>query len=422
MQFKVWQTIAVPVIIAFLLVLLEIPFSDWRSNATLSLASGVAALSLMAWSAILSSRWSLVESALGGLDRVYQAHKWMGIWALGFASYHLIFKADLDAWETASIISLPSGARRFVRQLSYVVLVFIVLLALNRKIPYSQWRWWHKLSGPLFIVVILHWLSFPSPIALMSLAGIWLAAVSLLAVIAVAYKLFFYPFIAKHHEYEVTTVSPGEGRSLRLTLAPVRKPIEFIPGQFGFLCMKEDGLREPHPFTLASGNTLDGKVEFLIRELGDYTHELAARVQPGMRADIYAPYGRFTRPVGADQEIWIGAGVGISPFVSWLKDDSAAEFQRVTLYYFSSPGREFPSSAALADMAAQRGAHYVPISGRSEHVRFQEQLAALAETHGAKGLSISYCGPEELLQEILRQMKTLGIPETCLQHEFFEFR
>ena len=422
MRFRVWQAIVLPVIIAFVTVALAVPLGDWMTNATMSLASGVAAFSLMAWSAILASRWAAIETALGGLDRVYQAHKWMGIWALGFASFHLVFKADLESWDTASIISLPSAATRLVRQLSYVVLVFIVVLALNRKIPYSQWRWWHKLSGPLFLVVILHWLSFSSPIALASPAGIWLAAISLLAIAAAVYKLLLYPFIAKHGEYEVTGVHRGEGRAMRLTLAPVRHPVAFEPGQFGFLRMKEDGLREPHPFTIASGKTADGEVEFLIRELGDYTRDLAAKVQPGMHADIYAPYGRFTRPTHVGKEIWIGAGVGISPFVSWLQDDDASGFEHITLYYFSSPGREFPSSATLADIATQRGAHLVPISGMAEHVRFQEQLSAIAQSQDPSSLSISYCGPKELLQEIRLQMKTLGIPEACLQHEFFEFR
>lgn len=422
MYLRTWQAVALPVAIAFVLGMLEVPTIDWASSAAWSLASGVAGLSLMAWSAILSSRWPLIETGLGGLDRVYQAHKWMGIWALGFASFHLVFKADLKAWETVSIITLPPGITRLVRQLSYVVLVFIVVLALNRKIPYSQWRLWHKLSGPMFLVVVLHWLSFASPVKLLSPAGIWLAAVSALAVVAAGYKLLLYPFFAKHGEYQVTSVTPGEGRAILLKLSPVHKPVKFEPGQFGFLRMKEDGLREPHPFTIATGNTTDGNVEFLIRELGDYTRELAAKVQPGMYADIYAPYGRFMRPVSAETEIWIGAGVGISPFVSWLKNGDTSRFDNVTLFYFASPGRQFPSAETLAEMAARRGARFVPIASKVERTQFPEQFAALVKARNENSLSISYCGPIELLQDIRQQMKALKVPETCLQHEFFEFR
>src|SRR5690606_16505473 len=107
---------------------------------------------------------------------------------------------------------------RLVRQLSYVALVFIVVLALNRKIPYNQWRWWHKLSGPLFLIVVAHWLSFPSPIKLTSPAGLWLALTSTLAIVAALYKLLLYPFLARHGEYEVVGVLPGAGGAVHLSL------------------------------------------------------------------------------------------------------------------------------------------------------------------------------------------------------------
>src|SRR5690606_35874391 len=186
-------------------------------------------------------------------------------------------------------------------------------------------------------------LSFPSPIKLTSPAGLWLALTSTLAIVAALYKLLLYPFLARHGEYEVVGALPGAGGAVHLSLAPVRNPVDFEPGQFGFLCMKEDGLREPHPFTIASGKAADGRVDFLIRNLGDYTQKLTATVQVGMHADIYAPHGRFRRPDNDRREIWIGGGVGISPFVSWLQDEAATNFDRVTLFYFFSPGREFPS-------------------------------------------------------------------------------
>src|SRR5690606_6804181 len=82
MALKTWQAVSIPVAVGFVLVAAEIPTETWITPAAFSLASGVAALSLMAWAAILASRTSVVESALGGLDRVYRTHKWMGIWAL----------------------------------------------------------------------------------------------------------------------------------------------------------------------------------------------------------------------------------------------------------------------------------------------------------------------------------------------------
>jgi predicted ferric reductase len=252
MRIRNWQAPLLPAIGSFAAVATAVPFTTWWSTATLSLASGVSALALMAAAAILAARWPPVEGWFGGLDRVYQAHKWLGIWALVFASTHLLFKAGIPAWEAAAIVALPSGVTRFVRQLSFLALMFIIVLALNRNIPYGRWRWWHKTSGPLFLVVVAHALSIKSPITLDSPAGAWVAGLSAFGIGAALYKLLLYPMLARHAEYRVLDVSVGEG-TLHMRLEPVRHPVAFTEGQFGFLRMNEDGLREPHPFTIASG-------------------------------------------------------------------------------------------------------------------------------------------------------------------------
>src|SRR5690606_38547725 len=122
----------------------------------------------------------------------------------------------------------------------------------------------------------------------------------------------------------------------------------------------EDGLREPHPFTIASGK--DGRVHFVVRALGDYTGKLVAQTVPGMHAEIYGPYGRFERRPAA-REVWIAGGVGITPFISWLTDPSAKRFDDVTFFYFFTPGREFPSAELIHRLAEERGVAFVPIPG-----------------------------------------------------------
>lgn len=421
MRIRSWQAVLVLATVSFMLVLAEVPRSDWLTPAAWSLASGVTAFSLMGAAALLGGRWRFVEAGFGGLDRVYQVHKWLGVWALGFASFHLVFKAGMEGWDTASILSLPPFFTRLVRQLSFVALMLIVMLALNRKIPYSTWRWWHKLSGPLFLVVILHWLSFKSPIALADAAGAWLAIVATLGVTAAAYKLLLYPLLSRHAEYRVTAVSPGAA-AVRLELSPVRRPVPFTAGQFAFLSMKEDGLREPHPFTIAGGNDASGSLHLVIRSLGDYTQKLLERAKAGMHAELYAPWGKFKRRVTAKREVWIGAGVGISPFIAWLADSQAEGFDRVTLFYFFTPGREFPPVDVLDGMARGRGAEFVPVPGGPTDPAFVAQFAEIVRRAGAGSVEISFCGPQGLLDAIRARMREHAIPPANLRHEFFEFR
>lgn len=418
MHFKTWHVIGLIAAVSLAVTMQEVTRDTRFTLEALSLAAGVTALSLMGAAAFLGGRFKIVESLFGGLDRVYLTHKWLGIWALAFASFHFAFAAEHDAWITMPILELPRFATRLVRQLAFLALMLIVLLALNRNIPYRVWRWWHKLSGPLFLIVVLHWLSFRSPIALGEPAGIWLAAMSAAGIAGAGYKLLLYPFVARHGLYRVVAVSPGPS-AMHLELEPVQRPIAFNPGQFGFLRMKEDGLREPHPFTIASGS--DGRVHFVIRALGDYTRELVARTVPGMHAEIYGPYGRFERRPAA-REVWIAGGVGITPFISWLTDPKAERFENVTLFYFFTPGREFPSAEVIRELAGERGAACVPVADGPSSSDFAEHLGRIAAAGDPKEVVVSFCGPAALLDAIREPIRATGIPDSKLRYEHVEFR
>lgn len=419
MAVKSWQAISSIVFITAITVLMQIPSETWVTAASASLILGASSLACMAVSCILASRWRGVEWLFGGLDRMYEAHKWIAIWALVFAVYHFVFKAKLNSWDLVPILELSRGWTRLVRQLSFVALGTIVLLALNRNIPYGNWRWLHKLSGPLFLIVILHWLSFKSPITLTSPAGIWLALLCTVGVIAALYKMVLYPFIAKAGEYKLVSISHGKA-AVHLEFEPVRNGFPFVAGQFAFISLKESGLREPHPFTLANANTDTGNIHFVIRALGDYTKKLSEQVKVGMLADIYAPYGKFKRTPGAEREIWIGAGVGISPFISWLQDKTIGNFERATLVYCFDPSRAFPSVERMQEMTNNPGAQFVANPSGSKALA--ETIYQAASEVDPKCVHISFCGPKGLLKRVQELMKENGIPAKNMHYEFFDFR
>jgi Predicted ferric reductase len=416
------RSLIIPVVlISFGLSALAVPSGTWPSTGMLSLGSGVAALSLMALAAVLGARWKAVESLFGGLDRVYETHKWLGIWALVFASVHLVFKAGAQGWEAAPIVALPGAVTRLVRQLSYVALVVIVVLALNRKIPYRRWRWWHKLSGPLFLVVVSHWLSFKSPIVLASPAGVWLAALAAFGTAGAFYKLLLYPFLSCHARYRLDAVSSGGG-AVHLQLTPLGRAIPFEPGQFAFLSFEQEGLREPHPFTIACAGGDDGGIAFMVRASGDYTERLVREAKAGLVAEVYAPFGRFRREAGAGKEIWIAGGVGVTPFLSWLQDAEAPGLEQATFFHFYTPGRELPDAVDITELAARRGVELMEIATGPGDAAFRRRFAAVVAEAGAAGVQIYFCGPAGLLKQVRRLMRETGVGEARLRHELFEFR
>ena len=421
--FRVGASTLVPLLVlaSFGALLAGLPAGHRWVMGSLGLGAGISAVALMGAAAVLAARWPWVESLFGGLDRVYEVHKWLGVWALVFASVHLVLQSGHDGWDVAPILQLPRPATRMLRQLSFVVVMVIVLLALNRNIPYRVWRWWHKLSGPLFLIVVLHWLSFRSPIALGSPAGMWLASLSALAVLAAAYKLLLYPALSRHAEYRLESVSSND-TAVYLQFVPVGKAIPFVAGQFAFVAFKREGLREPHPYTIASAAGADGRIAFMVRSLGDYTSRLVRQVQPGFLADVYAPFGRFRRQPDGRSEIWIAGGVGITPFLAWLQDDAPARSVPVALFNFSTPGRELPGAIDLPALAASRGVDLMEVTTGPSTPAFRERFAAIVAQAGPGGVQVNVCGPKGLLDAVRAQMREHGVDERNLRHELFAFR
>lgn len=417
MTIKTWHAICATTLISAITVLHQVPPSTWATSATASLTAGVISLACMAIACILASRWGFIENLFGGLDRVYETHKWLGICALIFAAYHFIFKAKLGVWDTAPILELSKYWTRMVRQLSFIALGFIVLLSLNRNIPYRVWRWWHKLSGPLFIIVILHWLSFESPIRLNSPAGIWLGLLCTAGVIAAFYKLFLYKLVSPGGTYEIVAIDKGK-RTVHLELKPSKRGFRFEAGQFGFLSIMEKGLREPHPFSIASANTDDGRIHFIIRALGDYTQKLYEQVRVGMLADVRAPHGRFKRPKNASKEIWIGAGVGITPFISWLKDHS--DNTKAQLIYCFDPNNVFPALELVQEFAEEAKIPLIPNPSGSDNLA--KAIHEAATETDPSSIHISFCGPKGLLAHVKELMSDAKIPKKNIHYELFEFR
>ena len=89
-------------------------------------------------------------------------------------------------------------------------------------------------------------------------------------------------------------------------------------GQFAFVTLdKGEGA---HPFTIASAwDATTRSILFISKALGDYTRDLPKAVEVGHDVIVEGPYGQFTFDDDKTHQIWIGAGIGITPFIARLK-------------------------------------------------------------------------------------------------------
>ena len=205
---------------------------------------------LMTASIWLSTRPRFAESFFGGLDRMYQIHKFCGIFAGLLVLAHFASVPDklshFDAAQRGDFFpSVPLGITAFV------LLILSLALALNRKISYSKWRNPHKAMGLVYILAIGHFVT--APIVFFDKfgpSGYMLMAAAIIGVISLFYSLF-----GMNRKtaltYKIDAVNRLE-RATELVLSPLDKPITFKPGQFAFVEVQGKGWLEPHPFTISS--------------------------------------------------------------------------------------------------------------------------------------------------------------------------
>ena len=101
-------------------------------------------------------------------------------------------------------------------------------------------------------------------------------------------------------------------------LQPVGQPFSFEPGQFIFLAFGGVNGWQRHPFSVASAPA-ERRLEVSVRAVGDYTRDLHDKLKPGTPAKAAGPFGGFDYRGGGQHQIWIAGGIGITPFMSWIR-------------------------------------------------------------------------------------------------------
>jgi len=142
--------------------------------------------------------------------------------------------------------------------------------------------------------------------------------------------LRYFLYAGKQVQIVSCTVRPGKddtpaGGLVYLQISQPPKLWTFHPGMYAFLCMPEYAPLQWHPFTICSGDK-DTTVDFLIAGVGDWTRELGRRAMLARKEGVAMPKVGIDGPYAAPTMsalsknvlIAVGAGVGITPFLSLM--------------------------------------------------------------------------------------------------------
>ncbi len=376
---------------------------------------------LMACSLFLATRPKWAEKYFGGLDKMYITHRHTGTAALLLIFVHVL---------TVPISTTGWRLGNYLAVISFAGIVSIVLITLAPRIPfwnrlagadYEDWKKLKRWIGIFFILGFFHSLTVDALDARIAIT--WTMLFFIIGTASYLYTEVFSGILKKSLPYRVDAVRHPNNSSTEVTLRAKKNPIKKQrAGQFLFVRFPSDkALDESHPFTISSAPAED-VLRLTIKASGNFTRELFAKLREGTDAVIEGAYGMFDYKRGGQKQIWIAGGIGLTPFLSFIRDMNGSLAHDVDFYYTVRHPEEalFLDEIRAADDRNPR---------LKTHIRFSATEGSLTMEHILKNVNgdvsdyhVYLCGPLPMIQAFEKKFLELGLPKGQIHFEEFNFR
>lgn len=190
--------------------------------------------------------------------------------------------------------------------------------------------------------------------------------------------------------------------------------------------MTSDRKEGAHPYTIASAwNPSVKTIRVIVKALGEHTRKVFDTVSRGTAVTLEGPYGCFTFDDDAPTQIWIGAGIGITPFVGRLEaiahaDTSDCNAKRIMLFHPTAQEDEAALALLRRDAQAAGVALHIIVEAKDGFLTGDHIRASCAEWREA---SIWFCGPSRFGRALQADFAAKGFDVRRRFHqELFEMR
>lgn len=401
--------------------------------------SGIVAMGMMAVSLLFALRSTAMEPYVGGLDKSYRLHKWLGVAALVMIVFHWLW-VQKPSWlvslftigeplrapnEPRSLLTPTlfrnlQGSAIGVGNVSFYAAVILIVLALVKWFPYRRFIQTHRFLAVVYLALIFH------SIVLLK-AAYWTYAIAyviaaLMAAGAAAAIYMLFKRVGRTRQAvgkieSVTQHQDGEIVAVRVCLTD-RWPGHHA-GQFAFVRFKER--EEPHPFTISSSWQGDGMLSFVIKGLGDYTRALTSALSVGSLVTVEGPYGQFNFSGRHHQrQIWVSAGIGITPFISRMQHLAAHSDGRIIDLFHATSDSDVRYHEGLAKLAARAGVRlHVWVGTEQGRLGTEQIMRTVPEWRES---DVWFCGPVNFGKALWRDFRAAGLSPVDFHQELFHFR
>jgi predicted ferric reductase len=404
--------------------------------------TGFIAIAAMSIAMVLATRPRSIEYPLGGLDKMYRLHKWLGIAALIVAVIHWLWAQGAKwavgwGWlarpqhrsgppaEAFGVVEQffrhQRGLAETVGEWAFYAAVVLIVLALVQRFPYRLFVKMHKWLAFVYLALVFHtvvlmkfdyWTEPVGPlIALLLVAGTISALIVLLGRVGARRQV-------QGHIESLTYYPELRGLETAIALQPGWQGHK--AGQFAFVT--SDEAEGAHPYTIASAwDDQTRRIVFVTKDLGDYTRKLHERLKVGAAVKVEGPYGCFTFDDQTSRQIWVGAGIGITPFIARMKQLAQRPDQQKPIDLFH-PTRDFSQAAIdklTADAKAANVRLHLLVNGRDGRLDGEQIRILLPDWRDA---SVWFCGPSQFGQSLRKDLIAHGLAPHRFHQELFQMR
>jgi len=375
---------------------------------------------LMAYALFLSTRPRWAEKFFGGLDKMYIAHRRAATTAFLLIFVHVLTVPISANWRLGNYLAV----------IAFAGIVATVLVTLAPRISYLSWltggdyEGWKKLKrfiGIFFILAFIHSLTVDALDARIAIT--WTMIFFIIGTVSYLYTEIFGRYLKKYRPYTVTAVKHPNQFVTEVTMHANQEPIKRQrAGQFLFVSFPGNNeLNESHPFTISSAPA-ESVLRLTIKASGDFTRALFANLREGNGAVIEGAYGMFDYKTGGPKQIWIAGGIGLTPFLAFIRDMNGNLAHDVDFYYTVRSPEEALFVAEIRHAESQNARLKAHI--RASSVDGSLTIDEIVKNAGGsvRGHHLYLCGPFPMMVAFEKKFLEQGMPKANIHYEEFNLR
>jgi predicted ferric reductase len=407
--------LAVGITLGLVLAALPDAGTAWRRLAVIS---GWAGGGLLAVAMLLMVRLPRLSRAFGELDNAYLWHHRCGTGAYLALLLHPLALAMDSAQSSpgagwSAIAPTSGGWALWLGWASLLGLMLGLMTTFALELPYRIWRNAHWLLAFGVVGGVAHTLAYKASHP----AGLALAG---LCMLALGGRFVSTVLATSARRYRVVETEPAAERIVELKLEPENAHVSLHPGQFVMVAFDTNrayrGCGEFHPFT-ASEVGEDGSLALAIKALGPCTRHIQT-IKPGAIARVQGPFGGFLSRDRNRPQLWVAAGIGITPFVAALRAKPCPVATEL-IYAFAERG----STAFIDELGARAESDPLLSLTRIEAADARAAIQSrLDEIGDLSERALQICGPADMVAWIAREARQRGVAAGRIHYERFDFR